>query len=277
MSTLKANPLQGPASGFWGEVTSNVDFCEFNYVRTPYLAEVYSSLSSLAAIPPVFLLYTSLPAVPTYRFRFLYLCMVAVSLGSFFFHSTLTASGQLLDELPMLGLIMGLLFCLIENERERKFRGLEVMMLIAVAGFVTVYVWGGHYLIFNAGFTLLVISYVTWSSIVVGKNAIVGHAWFLTAYILWGLDNAFCPDIEAIQLHSWWHILSMVAVARSINALLWYRLKYILGVPCEIETRYLIWPSLVLQAELKEVTEKGEKHAVTKDDRLKEQEGLLQT
>ena len=36
--------------GYWGTVTSTVDWCERNYAFTPYVAELFNSASSLAMV-----------------------------------------------------------------------------------------------------------------------------------------------------------------------------------------------------------------------------------
>lgn len=36
-----------PVVGYWGAVTSSVDFCESNYSLSPFIAEPANSLSSL--------------------------------------------------------------------------------------------------------------------------------------------------------------------------------------------------------------------------------------
>ncbi|RKO97739.1 hypothetical protein CXG81DRAFT_11240, partial [Caulochytrium protostelioides] len=68
-------------SGYWGPVTSSVDFCETNYEVSPFLAEFWNAISSLAMF---------------------FIGIMIVGLGSLAFHGTLVRATQAWDELPML-------------------------------------------------------------------------------------------------------------------------------------------------------------------------------
>jgi len=90
---------------FWGPVTSNVDWCEPNYVHTYYIAEFYNTISSL---PMTFLglfgIYVSVYNAHLYGKRFIlaFFFLFLVGVGSTLFHMTLLYEYQLLDELPMI-------------------------------------------------------------------------------------------------------------------------------------------------------------------------------
>jgi len=88
---------------FWGPVSANVDWCEVNYSHTRYIAEFYNTLSSLPMI------WMGLIGVIECRrlqlprqYALSFFALLIVGVGSVLFHSTLSYSAQLADELPMI-------------------------------------------------------------------------------------------------------------------------------------------------------------------------------
>ena len=99
------------AKGYWGEITSNYDWCEPNYQYTVYIAELFNTLSSI----PVFLagLYGLINCMRykyEYKFYFNNITLMVVGIGSIAFHGTLLREGQILDELPMLWCSLSMLY-----------------------------------------------------------------------------------------------------------------------------------------------------------------------
>ncbi len=95
--------LNNRASGFWGEVTSSVDWCERNYVVTPYIAEFWNTISNiLIFLGGVYGLYRARKSKLETRFYVLFFLIAVIGLGSALFHGTLQHNAQQLDETPML-------------------------------------------------------------------------------------------------------------------------------------------------------------------------------
>ncbi|CEL60894.1 Alkaline ceramidase 3 OS=Mus musculus GN=Acer3 PE=2 SV=1 [Rhizoctonia solani AG-1 IB] len=98
-------------SGFWGNHTSTIDWCENNYVHTQFIAETYNTLSN---IPFVVLAIVGAAAVlrpngelrplpHSGRFMLMHALLALVGTGSFVFHATLKWKAQVMfDEMPML-------------------------------------------------------------------------------------------------------------------------------------------------------------------------------
>ena len=89
--------------GYWGEVTSTLDWCEENYTIVFYVAEFWNTVSNvLLILLPLFLMYS----LVVQRFGVVNILGVfslsVVGVGSLLFHGTLLYGMQLLDELPML-------------------------------------------------------------------------------------------------------------------------------------------------------------------------------
>lgn len=91
-----------PAEGFWLPHTASVDFCEPNYLHTPYVAELFNAVTSLLTIS-LFPCLGALYSNPTGQRRFVlqYLIMFACGVGSFLLHATLRAEFQAADEVSM--------------------------------------------------------------------------------------------------------------------------------------------------------------------------------
>ncbi|KAJ1304590.1 hypothetical protein OPQ81_005733 [Rhizoctonia solani] len=98
-------------SGFWGNHTSTIDWCESNYVHTRFIAETYNTLSNipfvvLAVVGAVAVLRPNgelRPLPHARRFMLMHALLALVGTGSFVFHATLKWKAQVMfDEMPML-------------------------------------------------------------------------------------------------------------------------------------------------------------------------------
>ncbi|KAI7886378.1 ceramidase [Mucor mucedo] len=115
-------------SGYWGNVTSSVDWCEENYTHCFYIAEFWNTISSFAMIAlgllGVALHHQSLG----WRLSNSYLLICVVGIGSVLFHATLQFEHQMWDEVPMIWCACYLLFVLLD---EFRYRGRWVAVSIA--------------------------------------------------------------------------------------------------------------------------------------------------
>ncbi|EPS71569.1 hypothetical protein M569_03190 [Genlisea aurea] len=89
-------------SSFWGPVTSTYDWCETNYVYSPYVAEIFNTLSNVPCILLALIgLVNSLSQRFEKRFSVLHLSNMILSIGSILYHATLQQLQQQADETPM--------------------------------------------------------------------------------------------------------------------------------------------------------------------------------
>lgn len=85
--------------GHWPPPTSDFNWCEPDYAYTPWIAELWNTLTSLLFLVEPALLWNTCEALPV---KLNLLLVVAIGLGSAAFHATLQYEAQLLDELPMI-------------------------------------------------------------------------------------------------------------------------------------------------------------------------------
>jgi dihydroceramidase len=88
--------------GYWGPVTSSVDWCEPNHTHTIYIAESFNSLSSLSLCLAACLGIALHWRHMTPGLLFSFISTFLIGSGSFAFHSTLLREAQLWDEIPMI-------------------------------------------------------------------------------------------------------------------------------------------------------------------------------
>ena len=212
--------------GFWGIPTASIDWCEQNYAVTPFVAEFWNTLSSLAMVT------AGLVGLSSRRFareiRVAFALLVLVGLGSVAFHGTLRFELQMLDELPMLYLVTWLVWLLVENGPERRlgrwFPALLVgYVLLATAG-ATLNRGDAQFLAFHVSFgalEILCLLRVTWLALQPENRAVrgrfaVGLAAYATGIAIWFVDLKACPWVSITlpahgfpnpELHAFWHVL----------------------------------------------------------------------
>ena len=203
--------------GVWGLPTASIDWCEPNYAITPWIAEFWNTVSSLAMVT------AGLIGLASRRFaweiRVAFGLLVLVGLGSMAFHGTLRFELQMLDELPMLYLVTWLVWLLVETGPERRLGlwfplALVAYVLLATAG-ATLNRGHAQFLAFHVSFGALEIfclARVTWLALrpenaPIRRWFILGLAAYATGIAVWFVDLEACPWVVGLQLHAWWHVL----------------------------------------------------------------------
>ncbi|ORX72982.1 alkaline phytoceramidase [Linderina pennispora] len=216
--------------GYWGDITSSVDWCEENYEWTPYIAEFFNAWSSLAM---VFLGESCAHMNPTGHkgFTVLSRTITVVGIGSWLFHATLKYQMQMLDELPMLWSVATALYMTlvtqtnISTQRLQQVLGLWTLVVTAVTAGCSGQV---QFLLFQFSFNIctVVVGYMLWRAKRgldaarmghIGRLFVDGSKVYLCAAAVWLIDTNLCPYINGhdlrsvlpvnLQLHAWWHVL----------------------------------------------------------------------
>jgi len=211
--------------GFWGPVTATLDWCEYNYSESFYIAEFYNSWSNLAfLLLTAYGIYRSRAAgltnnpLTSRRFLFGYAILALVGLGSFAFHATLLYSAQLLDELPMIYCSLIFVFFVLEDQPRNMFGGLLVLGLVSCGLLITVV-----YLIYNEPVfhqicygllvCVLVLRCYRWemkydTHPFIKRYFRLALSSYIVAFTLWNIDVHFCEYVRFLMLHCWWHFLT---------------------------------------------------------------------
>lgn len=223
--------------GFWTDygVPASVDWCEPNYVYTPYVAELWNTVSSVAIF-----IVAALGLVlalrqrhrPEPRFLLGFLGLSVIGLGSAAFHGTLLKLPQATDELPMVWLSLLFVYCLRFRNRstapddlaETRRRRWWALSLTAYATAFT-----AAYFTLESYFLFFIATYASIVGYIVVQSWVVAHRKHQTpmfrrlywassgAYLgglclMWIPERSFACDapFQSIQPHAWFHLTSLV-------------------------------------------------------------------
>ncbi|VBB73430.1 Putative alkaline phytoceramidase [Podospora comata] len=241
-------PYREARTGFWGEQTSTLNWCEEDYNISYYCAEVVNTLTNLVFM---YLGFKGLRNVIKYAhskvFILVFLGYMVVGLGSMAFHTTLKYEMQLADELPMIYTICIMAYVAFGTNKSPAVKGLLAVFLLGLATFITVYYLYAKDPVFHqVAYGLLTASTIFRGFYVLEgvlrpafkkRNpatcdrhmkemwtlALTGIFMFLAGFLIWNIDNVFCHHITQTKQkvllpwaiifegHGWWHILTGLA------------------------------------------------------------------
>ncbi|KAI8607261.1 ceramidase [Chytriomyces sp. MP71] len=248
---------QAGTTGFWGEPTSTLDWCEENYVVTKYIAEFWNSTSNALYILFMFVGLFSAARLGVTEWR-VYLSLYSIAIvgvGSFLFHATLWYETQMMDELPM---IYGSCIFVYANLRvfpeTNKNNGLLSAALAAYSIIVTVlYLYVKNPVFHEVCYGLLVAillllppwqiyyfkeKYPQYAAKIPGLWKLFWYAAvsYLSGFAIWGIDNNYCEVLRgaraqvgypwriALEFHLFWHLGTAVGTYASVMMLTYFRL-----------------------------------------------------
>lgn len=215
--------------GYWSPVTSNVDWCEDNYIISYYIAEWYNSVSNLIPIfYPIYTLYKSNYILKDNNkiYNLCHILLICVFTGSFCFHATLTKCGQLLDELPMLITNIFLLYIL------DNFNNINLLhnTIIKIIILYFIYLFPNSHLPFRLSFVYY--NYKLFNKIyklIKKNNKLLQNTkikysifYYTIGLICWLIDIYLCNYIKYFYLHSLWHIFSYIGCLSLLNFIFIY-------------------------------------------------------
>jgi dihydroceramidase len=215
--------------GYWGSITANTDWCEPNYERTLYVAELFNTISSIPIC--TFALFGLTQCwLRGYELKFAvsYFLVFVIGMGSVAFHGTLLRVGQVLDEVPMLWASLSFLYVGGTMDGPRPLFGL----LLAAWGCFCTAVY------FQQGFDYFVLTYaLTVAAVIINsvRTSLRSEIWRVLRpwafgaggiyaggfLVFWLPEVLLCPSgshvplrpvgwTRHLQLHAWFHLTSSV-------------------------------------------------------------------
>ncbi|KAI0997496.1 hypothetical protein K3495_g10691 [Podosphaera aphanis] len=131
-------PQAHPDNGYWGPVTSTINWCEEDYYATVYSAEIVNTITNILFMV---LGLKGLRNCIQYKhdgvFAVAFLGYLFVGIGSFAFHTTLKYSMQLVDELSMIYTTCLMCYATFSFARSQLFRQLLGFGLLSLSIFIT--------------------------------------------------------------------------------------------------------------------------------------------
>ncbi|ODV87548.1 hypothetical protein CANARDRAFT_97527 [[Candida] arabinofermentans NRRL YB-2248] len=223
--------------GYWGPVTATIDWCEENYILSPYIAEVVNSFTNF-----IFLLlgahhlYSTIKNKFGYLYIFISIGFAAVGLGSFLFHMTLLYEYQLMDELPMVyvtALPFGYIFAWNSSKKLKWIWGLGTFITTLLFTYIYIFIYRNpefhqfFYALLNFGLIYKTFNVANEkvtdlkAKKQIYKILILAFSLFAFGFLIWNLDFVFCPNLIFIRRnhlglpfgiltegHGWWHIFT---------------------------------------------------------------------
>ncbi|KAI7879241.1 alkaline phytoceramidase [Lichtheimia hyalospora FSU 10163] len=219
---------------YWGVPTSTIDWCEENYIVSPYIAEFFNTTTNLAfGLLALFGIWNTIANGFSKSFILAHLSVMFVGFGSWCFHMTLQYEMQLLGELPMIYAACVMVWHIFEVYPQKRYGFMLPLFLVGYSAFVTY-----SYLIiknpvYHQVCYALVVFAIVFRCIYVNRSVpsiyVYERRWltrllwsgascFVIAFVVWNIDNQFCNSLRGwrtivglplgaiSELHGWWHI-----------------------------------------------------------------------
>ncbi|KAK2567951.1 Alkaline ceramidase [Acropora cervicornis] len=176
--------------------SSAVDWCEWNYAHSSFIAEFYNTISNVIflVLPPFFMyLFRPYSKHVCSGVNIIWVLFVVTGISSAYFHATLSLVGQLLDELSILWGIMV------------AFALWTPRWLLAI----------GPIKMNSAPFVFMLFAELQrCRDYRVIRLGFACAGWWFVAVLFWVNDRVFCDVWTSISfpyLHCAWHILIFIA------------------------------------------------------------------
>lgn len=159
--------MNNATTGLWEPHSSSVDFCEPNYLVSPYIAEVHNVWSSLymVLLAVVGMRYGNV--TNEWRHVAMFMVLFVVGWGSAGLHGTLHWLFQSADEVPMLWGNIAYFFCLYNLHTPVGKSTSKMALTLLIVGSLQTYV----YYVYQKMYWVFIVCYVTGVSIVVAWSA----------------------------------------------------------------------------------------------------------
>lgn len=247
--------------GYWGPVTATIDWCETNYAWSPFVAEFWNTLSSLAIFfAGMYGWHIAVVDGLEMRFQVSQLLVASVGVGSACFHCTLRHVEQQCDETPMVLTLLNWFYELFADTWEgNSFLKAAMPVLLVVYGVAFAllhnsYRWTTFFQVHFAAGALINLArciYVSREKGLSPANGLLKRATIATvlATFFWMTDFHFCSKLQSGEVpnpegHAWWHVLIAYAILQCTSFSIYRRCTQ-LGIPAIVTMGPLgMWPTV---------------------------------
>lgn len=250
-------------------ITSSVDWCEDNFAVLPFVAEFWNTTSSLALCAVAVFGQLLHRRLNVWYSNAVFATLFVVGLGSVAFHSRLTSTCQLFDEVPMVVLVCLLMYVVTLDPDWKtvvwtSFSGST--MVLAMTKTMTASSSSGpglEFYVFQTSFVLFVMwglgrFMLTLRRFPMSLSAHLllqkGLGIFLLGWGCWLVDYFGCGWVQGLswnpQLHAWWHVLSAVGTYHLCVFACLVKLNRTRGYDYDVETLYKTLPVVTLRKKI---------------------------
>eukprot|EP00127_Corallochytrium_limacisporum_P003003 Clim_evm50s144 gene=Clim_evmTU50s144 len=256
---------------YWGPRTAYLDWCEFNYRVTHYIAEFWNTITNLSFMAlAIYGMFEVRRLGLETRFDLAYLAILITGAGSAWFHGTLSMEGQMMDEFPMIFTAAAFLFCSVSykdppnafSDRSKKWAvGLVAYVVVSWAGYMYLEISEFFFVCYGIGVVLLAYQGVDHTKTKKMEDArrlmYYSVSAYGTGFLLWNIDNIFCEELRALraeiepfgpflELHAWWHCLTGYGSYGAVVLLSVVRVRALKRTDAKIVYRYGLIPTMEL-------------------------------
>ena len=191
---------------YWGPEDTSVHFCEDKYVRSPWIAEYFNTISS------IYYVLVGLYFLKT-RISNLGQSLILVGLGAFALHMTLRVYAQMFDEIAMIILSYDTVCYIKKTSR--------YWVIPIISGYIVLHEYFVYFFVFFAAAQI----YLADLGLKITKGRkkwfIIGYiTLFLMGTICWLLDQFACYYVKNYQMHAFWHLFTALSIGSGFMALI---------------------------------------------------------
>lgn len=226
---------------FWGPPTATIDWCEENYLFSPYVAELVNAFTNVGfVLLAVHHIYSAFKNKIGPLYVFISIGFATVGLGSFLFHSTLLYEHQLMDELPMVwttAIPFGYIWGYGRGQPYKTFWNVGTFLATCFFTYTYIYIWRNpvyhqiFYAMLNFGVIFKSIATIRQNienkelRIYLYKMLTLSFSLFIFGFFVWNLDTVYCSKVRSwrrdilgwplgflLEGHGWWHLFTGLGI-----------------------------------------------------------------